>query len=188
MFWSSATPTGMARILTGTTTLIRAFYERVLTCTLYYLFSLIIKICFIICFVYYIYTGGYGSSGYGSSGGMHSQRGGDYTEYSTSSSRGSTDSYHAVPAHTQLHHHPATGSAAAGPLFRSNSDLNIDSSGHTHSHHNYHPGAGLGAGGGGEHLQQLHREFGSADLVEAKHAGEDNKCALQTMSGFSVIY
>ena len=121
-----------------------------------------------------IHTGGYGSSGYGSSGGMHSQRGGDYTEYSTSSSRGSTDSYHAVPAHTQHHHHPATGSAAAGPLFRSNSDLNIDSSGHTHSHHNYHPGAGLGAGGGGEHLQQLHREFGSADLVEAKHAGEDN--------------
>lgn len=62
-------------------------------------------------------------------------------DYGTSSSRGSADSYHGP-------------SQPLAPLFRSSSDLHIDSS-------------------GSATLQEypLRKEFGSTDLVEAKQAG-----------------
>lgn len=82
------------------------------------------------------------STGYPSGTSYDGQREHDY---GTTSSRGSGDSYQGVSSSQQ-------GSA---PLFRSSSDLQLDNNSNMPLRD-----------------QSLHREFGSADLVEAKHAGK----------------
>ena len=74
-------------------------------------------------------------------------------DYGTTSSRGSADSYH------------GSSNQPLPPLFRSSSDLHLD----TNSSYAFPD-------------QPLRREFGSADLVEAKQAGKRNMVVFPVLT------